>query len=96
LRALGNPKGVDAYYSKWRERFALCRTSIDAACAALPSVHLYSIDPDVAPEDIAGLASKLWFKERVFDIYLWEFGDNTSSRPAASSPRPLGDIGELC
>ncbi len=74
--ALGTNSGdIDAYYSRWREQFNLSCNEIDAACATLPRVHEYSVAPDLAtPRYIEGIASQPWFKERVFDVYLWSLG----------------------
>jgi hypothetical protein len=75
-RALGEPQGIKAYYDKWLGEFAKVGAQIDAACAALPSVHEYCIRPhQISPSDIQDLASNPWFKERVFDVYLWNKGN---------------------
>lgn len=75
-KALGtNPGDIRAYYSRWREQFNSSCNEINAACASLPIVHEYSVAPDVAtPQYIEGIASQPWFKERVFDVYLWSLG----------------------
>jgi len=75
-KALGtNPGDIHAYYSRWREQFNSSCNEISAACASLPRVHEYSEAPKLAtPQYIEGIASQPWFKERVFDVYLWSLG----------------------
>jgi hypothetical protein len=75
-KALGTkPEDIPAYYSRWREQFDSSCNEINAACALLPGVHEYSEVPEVAtPQYVEAIASQPWFKERVFDVYLWSVG----------------------
>jgi hypothetical protein len=75
-KALGTkPEDIGTYYSRWREQFDSSCNEISAACAKLPIVHEYSEAPEVGtPQYIEGIASQPWFKERVFDVYLWSLG----------------------
>ncbi|HXM51165.1 MAG TPA: hypothetical protein VN956_25190 [Pyrinomonadaceae bacterium] len=75
-KALGmKADSLRAYYEKWRERFDSSCNEINAACASLPKVHQYSEDPELAtPRYIERIASQPWFRERVFDVYLWTKG----------------------
>jgi hypothetical protein len=75
-KALGTKPGdIPAYYSRWREQFNSFCDEINAACASLPRVHEYSAAANVpTPQYIQGIASQPWFKERVFDVYLWSLG----------------------
>lgn len=66
------------YYKKWQEGFEKHKKSIEEACAGLPELHLYAVDQEAGTkEHIKELSSELWFQERVFDIYLWNKGNNT-------------------
>jgi hypothetical protein len=75
-KALGTKPGdIPAYYSRWREQFNSAYGEINAACALLPGVREYSVSADVpTPQYIEQIASQPWFKERVFDVYLWTLG----------------------
>jgi hypothetical protein len=67
--ALGTDNGdIDAFYSKWREAFHNNEADVAAACSSLSSAYRYTT---TAPADIAQISSEQWFKERVFDMYLW-------------------------
>ena len=74
-KALDNPNNIAAYYDKWQIEFKKVQADIDAACRTLPSVHTYCITPNLfSSSDIENIAATPWFKERVFDIYLWSLG----------------------
>ena len=73
LTSLGN---LAKYYSLWREEFGRHEQEIRDACASLPGLHEYAVDPGTATRDyVAGIASQQWFRERVFDVWLWHRGD---------------------
>lgn len=70
-----NPNDLESYYLRWRESFESNASAIDIACNSLPKVHEYSMNPEITtPEYIEKIASQQWFKERVFDMYLWHLG----------------------
>jgi hypothetical protein len=69
------PDDLDEYYSRWREEFNLWYDEIAAACALLPRVHEYSAPDAPSPQAVEQIASQPWFKERVFDVYLWSKGN---------------------
>ena len=74
-KALGtNPEDIIDYYSKWRKQFDSYSSEIDVACAALPRVTEYSAPDAPTPQYVQEIASQPWFKERVFDVYLWSLG----------------------
>ena len=75
-KALGAALGeIDEYYSRWREKFKGCEQQIRDACTSLQKVHEYTENPEVAtPQYIAKTAAHPWFRERVFDVYLWSLG----------------------
>ncbi len=74
--ALNTPDGaLSDFYDAWHQEFAKYKTDINEACANLVKVRQYSINPNLATESkVKHWASQKWFKERVFDMYLWEKG----------------------
>jgi hypothetical protein len=67
--ALGTDDGdIDAFYIKWRDTFHNNESDVTAACSSLPIAYRYTT---AEPADIAQISSEQWFKERVFDMYLW-------------------------
>lgn len=75
-KALGAAPGkIDEYYSLWREKFSTSEQQIREACDSLQEVHEYTEKPEITtPQYIAEKASQSWFRERVFDVYLWHTG----------------------
>ena len=75
MKALGaKPKNIEDYYSRWQKLFASFGNEISVACALLHKVPEYSAPHAATPQYIEGIASQPWFKERVFDVYLWDLG----------------------
>lgn len=74
--ALGSKKGdLVCFYKYWRKEFETNKETIEDACLRLPKLYLYSVDQNMGTKRyINKLVSKLWFWERVFDIYLWNKG----------------------
>jgi len=76
MKALNTRKDdIPAYYSKWRKQFNSSNDEIGAACASLPKVYEYSAPDAPTPQYVKEIASQPWFKERVFDVYLWSSGN---------------------
>lgn len=70
---------IDEYYGLWREEFKVHEEEIGDACATLEKMHEYA-DPKIGTGlDIAKIAAEPWFRERVFDVYLWDRGSPTES-----------------
>jgi hypothetical protein len=70
---------IEEYYRRWREQFKPREQEIRDACASLHKVHEYTKNPEIAtPQHIAKVAAKRWFRERVFDVYLWDQGGKNS------------------
>jgi len=68
---------LDGYYKEWLEGFEKHKTQIENACSQLLKHHLYAVDQEVGTREyINEVSSKPWFHERVFDIYLWNKGNN--------------------
>jgi hypothetical protein len=66
---------LNSYYDKWHDGFIANKDEIAKVCSNLPKLHKYAVNQDVGTEAyIQDLASKSWFHERVFDIYLWNKG----------------------
>jgi len=69
------PGEIDEYYSLWHEKFSGHEQQIRDACASLQDVHEYTENPAIATRQyIAETAVQPWFRERVFDAYLWHLG----------------------
>jgi len=69
------PGDIEEYYKLWHEEFTRCEQEIRDACASLHRVHEYTKIPEMpTPQDIAKIAAHRWFRERVFDAYLWRIG----------------------
>ena len=70
-----NSTSYDDYYKCWHRKYRKSVSQIKQACAALPAMHEYAIDQKIGTREyIAEVAQKPWFRERVFDIYLWHVG----------------------
>lgn len=76
--AIGTPSGdLAAFYDSWLTKFSDHEAEIGDACSRLSSVLSYSIDPTLATKEyVERLAQASWFRQRVFDIYLWHVGNN--------------------
>lgn len=76
--ALGTENGVlDAYYEKWREEFKANQREIVDVCSKLPDMNKYAVNQEVGTKEyIREISDETWFHERVFDIYLWNKGNN--------------------
>lgn len=64
----------EAFCASWREAYKSHNEAILRAVNELPKVR--SFLPGATPPDtrLLALVNKPWFRERVFDIYLWELG----------------------
>jgi hypothetical protein len=78
LRRLGakpGPKGDYAkYFECWHEKFSEFQMEIEDAVSELPSLREFLPKPSPTSKVITNVTNNAWFKERVFDIYLWELG----------------------
>ena len=76
--AIGTRDGdLSGYYAHWRKEFANQSDKIRAVCDKLTAMTNYTTDEKLAtPDYIQDLTSRTWFRERVFDIYLWNKGRN--------------------
>jgi hypothetical protein len=75
--AIGTPDGdLSAYYESWGSQYSDHESDITDACSRLTGVLSYIIDHSVATKSyVDSVAQTQWFKQRVFDIYLWHVGN---------------------
>ena len=62
------------YASAWRTEYAMAEAGIAKAIANLPTGRAFMPKTTLTDTDLTKLAKQSWFKERVFDIFLWEVG----------------------
>ena len=76
--AVGTEDGaLDAYYEKWREGFKANQREIVEVCSKLSDMNKYAVNQEVGTKEyIMRVSGETWFHERVFDIYLWNKGNN--------------------
>lgn len=70
----GDKQDYEAYCSSWRAAYKNNEMAIQRAVEELPKARAFL--PGATPPDaqLLSLVRKRWFRERVFDIYLWELG----------------------
>ena len=61
------------YSIAWRQEYAEAEDSIWSAVGQLPSVKKFARYP-ISDAELVELANAQWFRERVFDMFLWETG----------------------
>jgi hypothetical protein len=67
-------KDYVAYCTSWRRAYKKSRQAVLDAVNELPKVRAF-LPGDTPPDDqLLTLVRKPWFRERVFDIFLWELG----------------------
>jgi hypothetical protein len=64
------------YRSEWLKQFNYSDDEIRLACAELVRVKDFSLAHDKRDEDVASVVANRWFRERVFDIFLWSNSDD--------------------
>ncbi len=76
--ALGTRGGdLHAYYDAWFDRYAKLRDEIATASLSLVDLGDYTCEPATAnPTFLSSLVGEEWFHQRVFDIHLWNIGQN--------------------
>ena len=63
-----------AYSNAWREEYVKTEGLIQAAVEQLPKGRMFMRSCPLPDPKLVRLAKKVWFKERVFDVFLWEVG----------------------
>jgi hypothetical protein len=62
------------YCKCWRSQYSQRQKNIKQAASRLPIVRRFLPQGYGTKAELTALASRPWFLERVFDIYLWEMG----------------------
>ncbi|PKO37723.1 MAG: hypothetical protein CVU33_11640 [Betaproteobacteria bacterium HGW-Betaproteobacteria-6] len=62
------------YSAAWRSEYAAVESEIEYAASQLPKGRIFMPSCRLTDRELLQLAKMPWFKERVFDIYLWEVG----------------------
>lgn len=70
----GNKKDYQAYCASWRRAYKEAETAVLNAVNELPKVRAFLPGDTPADDQLLTLVSNEWFRERVFDLYLWELG----------------------
>ena len=82
--ALGTPDGdLSKFYTCWHQGYRKHKADIERACAAIATMqdHWYPTWTDLDHGEIDEAISSPWFRDRVFDIYLWHKGDRSVWQP---------------
>lgn len=69
-------KDYEAYCESWRRAYKKNKQAILNAVNELPKVRAFLPGATPADDQLLALVCKPWFRERVFDIFLWELGDD--------------------
>jgi hypothetical protein len=64
------------YRREWRNQFAKREAVIRSACSELIQVRKFSLAHMISDAPFTELTSSTWFRERVFDKYLWRNADS--------------------
>jgi len=67
-------KNYAEYCVAWRAEYTKHKGEIKAAVSRLPEVRAFMPAWPLTDDEMLRLVKASWFKERVFDIYLWEVG----------------------
>lgn len=70
----GNRKDYEAYCVSWKRAYKRNKQAVLNAVNELPKVRAFLPGDTPADDQLLALVRKPWFRERVFDIYLWELG----------------------
>ena len=79
LRKLGHrfeTRNYADYERSWRSAYDRYEGEIERAAASLIVLHPFIAHWHSTPDSIAELASQPWFKDRVFDMALWDNGND--------------------
>lgn len=77
------------YRQEWLEEFTKREAAIMAACSELARVKDFSLADNVPDQQLKKMVGNKWFRERVFDKFLWWNGskDSFTVSPAQFFPR---------
>jgi hypothetical protein len=66
--------GYREYAAAWRNAYAKHEAAIAKAVEELPKARVFMRSEPPLDHEILRTARETWFKERVFDTFLWEMG----------------------
>ncbi len=73
-------QGTYGEYSKaWRAEYTNHKYDIKHAVEKLPKARLFMRNCALSDHELLKMVKKTWFRERVFDIFLWEVGEDKRS-----------------
>jgi hypothetical protein len=72
----GKKKDYDAYCRSWKRAYKNNEQAVLDAVNELPKVRAFLPGDTPADDQLLSLVREPWFRERVFDIYLWELGSD--------------------
>jgi hypothetical protein len=64
-----------AFCDAWNSKFTESSDALQSAISSLRNAGEYVPDFSLSEADLVELEQSAWFKERVFDIHLWELGE---------------------
>lgn len=70
----GRKKDYGAYCASWRRAYKENEQAILKSVNELPKVRAFLPGHTPANDQLLSMVRKPWFRERVFDLYLWELG----------------------
>jgi hypothetical protein len=74
---LADSRDYEEYANVWRTEYNNVKTKIAAAIRRLPSGRAFMPATSLTDSALRRFADEDWFKERVFDIFLWEIGGDS-------------------
>ena len=80
LYKIGNIKrkcSYDEYRLEWLRNYSIYKDDIESACKKLVIHKNYSLANNISDEELSIITSNQWFKERVFDKFLWFNSDDS-------------------
>lgn len=74
------------YATAWRAEYEVRSEDIGRAIASLPMGRAFMPRTCLTDEELVALSKEAWFKERVFDTFLWERAVTDDDRGCCESP----------
>jgi len=68
------------YCEAWRDEYRKNECEIELAITSLPNGRAFMYQSNLSDQELFDLSKQSWFKERVFDIFLWEVGGDSLPR----------------
>lgn len=73
----GDKKDYEAYCASWKRAYKQNKQAVLRAVNELPKVRAFLPVATSVDKRLLALVHKQWFRERVFDVYLWELGGDS-------------------